>query len=147
MSVSVDKDSVGDLEFLLAEDMVAGALALVGTRRLVCIASRSTGRHFYSIRASSGRTEPYRCFDGFCTCPDYTFSVLQRGRKLFVRVTCPSLRALRPVWRAPDGVVRVTSGPSQCKHVLAVRLAEAIREITVKTLDDVAFVDALSAAP
>ena len=31
-------------------------------------------------------SEAYRCFDGICTCPDFAFNVLQRGRKLFVRV-------------------------------------------------------------
>ena len=35
----------------------------------------------------------------------------------------------------------------QCKHVLAVRLAEAIRDIHVKTVNDIEFVDALAAAP
>lgn len=75
-------------------------------RRTVSLLKSPSGRSLYQVFGSSG--VPYTCFTTslYCTCPAYKFAVLKRRDNLM------------------------------CKHVLAIRLSEALGCIKEQAISD-----------
>ena len=157
VGAAVSKEQLKLLDFMLGDEMALSALGLVGTKRLVCVTNRPSGRHFFSVAPSDPRTRRWVVVAGMCLTMRRWQGLRPTGALMasapaltLPSMCCNEAESCLYVCAGAFSVtgLRLTCGPTrQCKHVLAVRLAQSLDRYFVKYVDSVEFVHSMAAAP
>lgn len=117
---SVTDNDLRALAVLLGPSLVR-ALDLVQSQAVTAIKAVPSGRRVWRV-AGSGKHRSHTVLGlHYCDCPAFQFEVLSRGEALYVRVTA-TVAGHHPA--------------TQCKHQLAVRLAQALSQHREESVPD-----------
>ena len=103
----------------LVPGTIEKALVYYEADSVTCVTAKPSGRQVFEVRGTNAL--PYVCFAHFCSCPAFLNSCILKQDELFVRLASQRMTShhLHLLTLSP------THPHPQCKHQLAVRLAQA----------------------
>lgn len=142
-SVAVSDDEMAVLDFVLPEGMLDRALELVDKGKVARLVGHDSRAIIHSVRSQAVRRSSeselvdraYMCLPQFCTCHGFAERSFS-GNAIVSAVDGQSCTTSWSRWRLVATCTHPLLGSLQCKHLMAVQIAEALGAAAVREMAD-----------